>query len=413
MKIAFLAPEFLPNWGGAGTYSIELVKYLSKKNDVHVITLRRQIEGSDLNYTDEAILNYFDNKIQLHTITDASDTFLYNAKFQYSVFRILPRLCEDYGIEIVHADVPHLSDILLKFKFKFTNFNFKVPSVTTIHTVIEGHKEGIKASGLKFSEMDASEKYTLALFPLLRLAQSFYLRRSKHFITVSNWMREILLKNYPISTDINVIHNGVDHRQFSPEKKALPFDLIEHINSPIVLFSGRLISLKGVHILIKAMGHILKETKDVYFVFAGAGNTKTQTEMLNKSGVSPSNYVFLGYEPYQDMPCLYAKSSIFVLPSLIEDFPFCILEAMSSENAIVATNVGGISEAITDGENGILIHPKNPDELANSILLLLGDEKYADRLGKNARETILNRFTWDKIGIRTEMVYKNILEGEE
>lgn len=407
MKVAFLAPEFLPNWGGAGTYSIELVKYLSKKNDVHVITLRRQIEGSDVSYTDEDILNHFDNKIQLHTITDASDTFLYNAKFQYSVFRILPDLCKDYGIEIVHADVPHLSDILLKFT------NFKVPSVTTVHTVIEGHKEGIKASGLKFSEMDTSEKYTLALFPLLRLAQAFYLRRSKHLITVSNWMREILLKNYPVTNNINVIHNGVDHKQFSPENKNLHFELLNHINKPIVFFSSRLTVVKGLHYLIKAIPKIIEETKDVHFVFCGAGSKEPGVKMLNDEGVNPDYYTFLGYLDYRELAALYATASIYVVPTLYENLPIRILEAMSSQTPVIATNICAIPEAITNGEDGILIPPKNPDELTDSILLLLGDEKYADKLGKNARETILNRFTWDKIGMRTELVYKNILESEE
>lgn len=408
MKVAFLAPEFLPNWGGAGTYSIELVKHLSKKNDVHVITLRRRIEGSDISYTDEDILEYFDNRIQLHTITDASDTFLYNAKFQYSVFRMLPKLCKEEGIELVHSDVPHLSDLLLKFT------NFKVPSVTTIHTVIEGHKEGIKASSLKISEMDASEKYTLALFPLLRLAQYFYLRRSNNFITVSNWMKNILLKNYPIVSGIDVIHNGVDHNQFSPENKNLHFELLNHINKPIVCFSSRLTVVKGLHYLIKAIPKIIEETKgDVHFVFCGAGSKEPWVKMLNDEGVNPDYYTFLGYLDYRELAALYATASIYVVPSLYENLPIRILEAMSSQTPVIATNICAIPEAITNGEDGLLIPPKNPDEIANSILLLLQDEKYADRLGRNARKTILDRFTWDKVGKRTEMVYKNIQEGEE
>lgn len=60
MNIAFLAPEFLPNWGGAGTYAIELVKYLSRKHEVHVITLSRKIDNGSA-YSDEKILDFFDH----------------------------------------------------------------------------------------------------------------------------------------------------------------------------------------------------------------------------------------------------------------------------------------------------------------------------------------------------------------
>lgn len=93
MNIAFLAPEFMPNWGGAGSYAIELVRYLSKKHEVHVVTLRRQIDKGSA-YSDEKILNFFDNKIHLYTISDASDTFLYNAAFQYACFKHLPKICK-------------------------------------------------------------------------------------------------------------------------------------------------------------------------------------------------------------------------------------------------------------------------------------------------------------------------------
>ena len=138
MNIALLAPEFLPNWGGAGTYVIELAEYLSKNHNVHVVTLRRKIDDGTV-YSDEKILDFFDNKIHLHTISDANDTFLYNATFQYACFKNLPEICKNNEIDIIHADVPHMSDFMLRLKKSHTNV------ITTVHTIIEGHKEGIMA----------------------------------------------------------------------------------------------------------------------------------------------------------------------------------------------------------------------------------------------------------------------------
>ena len=262
MNIAFLAPEFLPNWGGAGTYAIELVKYLSKRHDVHVITLRRQIDNG-LKYSDEKILDFFDNNIHLHTISNASDTFLYNAAFQYICFKLLPKICKENDIDIIHSDVPHMSDVLVRLLKSNRN------TVTTVHTIIEGHKQGILASGLDFWDMDPSERYTLALFPMLKLIQRLYMKRSPTVITVSNWMKALLEQNYGMK-GVNVIHNGVDNTLFSPEKRN---NVVKGLDTerPIVLFSSRMTVAKGAHYLIKAIPEIIKNNGDVHFVFAGAG----------------------------------------------------------------------------------------------------------------------------------------------
>ena len=211
MNIALLAPEFMPNWGGAGTYVIELAKNLSKRHNVHVVTVRRQIDTGSF-YNDEKILDFFDNKIQLHTISNANDTFLYNASFQYACFKRLPKICKENKIDIIHADVPHMSDVILRLMRSNKNM------VTTVHTIIEGHKQGIEASGLHFKEMEASERYTLGLFPVLKFIQRFYLNRSPTIIAVSNWMKGLLEQNYGIA-GVDVIHNGIDTEMFSPKIK--------------------------------------------------------------------------------------------------------------------------------------------------------------------------------------------------
>ena len=401
MNIAFLAPEFLPNWGGAGTYAIELVKYLSKKHNVHVITLRRIIDNGSA-YSDEKILDFFDNKIHLHTISDANDTFLYNAAFQYSCFKRLPKICKDNKIDIVHADVPHMSDVMLRLVKSNKNM------VTTVHTTIEGHKQGIQASGLDFWNMDASEKYTLALFPMLKLIQRLYLKRSPTIITVSNWMKKLLEDNYGINS-INVIYNGVDTELFSPKIKS---DQVKGLDTdkPIVLFSSRLTVAKGAHYLIKAIPEIIKENRDVHFVFSGAGAKEPWINILEKEGVEQEYYSFLGYLDYSELAGLYARASVFVVPSLYENLPIRILEAMSSQTAVVATNICAIPEAITHNENGVLIPPADSGAIVEGITDLLLDKAYSEKLAVNARKTVLEKFSWEKVGKETERVYEDVMQ---
>jgi len=408
MKVCLLTSEFLPNWGGVGTYCIELARALADKVELHVVTIGRE-EGGRPVFSKNDIEDLFDEKINVHLLTTcpASDTFLYNGKMQLAVCRKLPNLMETYDFDLVHTNVPQMADILLKIRGKIN-----IPSVTTVHTTIKGHVDGIvqacTASGLNFFKMDLSEKSILLMHPALRLAERLYIQRSRNFITVSNWMKGILKKNYPSISKLHVIHNGVDSKRYKPENQNSP-QILDETPNPIVLFSSRLTSAKGVHYFIQAIPKILEKTKNAHFVFSGAGPKERWIDLLEKLNINKSFYTFLGYIDYNLLPSLYARADIFVAPSLYENLPLRILEAMSCECAVVASNICAIPEAITNCENGMLISPGNIDELANVTTMLLEDDALRSRLGKNARKTMIDSFSWDVIADRTIDTYKRIL----
>jgi glycosyltransferase involved in cell wall biosynthesis len=255
--------------------------------------------------------------------------------------------------------------------------------------------------------MAASERYTLGLFPILKLIQKLYLKKSPTIITVSNWMKKLLEENYGIK-DANMIHNGIDHELFSPKKKNIAVEGFD-TNKPVVLFSGRFIALKGINIFAKAMREVINQTRDVHFAFAGPEANSKWVRMFETEGIPPDRYSFLGYISHFEMPKIYANSLIFVLPSLIESFPFSILEAMSSGSAVIASNVGGIPEMIDDEVDGLLVQPGNPQILAKKILFLLDNESEMKKISKNAREKILREFTSEIMSNKTEKIYEQIL----
>lgn len=134
MKLAFLAPEFLPPLGGVGIYSVNLVKELSKRQDldIHVFTPAR----GDA-YNRESVLSYFGHRIQLHNISAAHDDFAYNFAFQRQVFRDLPKYEQQYKYDLIHAaNLVNMPDIFLKFH------SLPVPTITTVHTTIKGQVQG-------------------------------------------------------------------------------------------------------------------------------------------------------------------------------------------------------------------------------------------------------------------------------
>jgi len=402
ITLGLLAPEFLPNWGGVGTYCVELTRHLADKLDLHVITLTRKIKDSKMEYSKKDMLDYYDNKINVHILTEAKDDFLYNAKFQYKILRELPKLEKQHGLDLIHSHHAHMSDVLYKLKGN------RLPSVTTIHTTIKGQRESIDASAQPFHKLAPSEKWQVLLYRPLLLFEKYSLEHCNDFITVSNWMKKLLLETYPnISTNITTVYNGIDPNRYAPNNNKL--EPLKDIKDPIVLFTSRMTTAKGAHYLVKAMPKIIKENKEVHFVFSGAGDAGVWVRQMEKYGVNSSYYTFLGYLDYDDLPKLYAEASMYMLPTLYENFPFRMLEAMSCGTPVIGTNICAIPEAIEDGENGLLIPTKNENAIADAVIRLLGDEGHTKKLGKNARRTVIEKFAWDNIIRCLVEVYENIL----
>lgn len=406
LKIALIAPEFLPNWGGVGTYCIELAKRLSCDRDVevHVVTLMRHIKGSEIDYSESDILDYFNNKICLHSVSNAKETFWYNMDFQYQILRKLGQIIRENEIDLIHSQHAHMSDFLLKFR----GFTPKVPTVTTVHSTIKNQFQGIKAAYSKWSEIDSSEKYQIALYPILLAMERFYLMESNNLICVSRWTKDHVKANYQFANlTAPVIHNGVDTNRFEPSKSS-GSNILNNIQDPIILYASRLTVARGAHVLAHAIPTILAKNKKVHFVFAGPGNIKPILAILKAKGVPEEKYTSMGYVDYKDLPCLYARAYAYVMPTAWENLPFKLLEAMSSAVPVITTNVGGISEVIKDGYNGFFTS-RNTRGIAESVIQLLDDEQLAKRVGYNARKTVLENFTWEKTARKTKRVYKSIL----
>lgn len=219
--------------------------------------------------------------------------------------------------------------------------------------------------------------------------------------------KSILPRN--ISSNIRVIHNGIDTERFSPERRnSNEFKFLGEITKPKVLYAGRLLALKSVDTLLKSIKHVLKKC-DAYFLLVGTGDIDKWKRLLY--GIPENNYKFLGYVDYERINYLYAKVNLFVLPSFTESFPLVILEAMASGVLVIATNVGGIPEIIENHEDGILIEPNNPKILADTITTLLRNPTQRKTISKTAREKVMNNFTSRVMVEKTKKYYEEIILG--
>jgi glycosyltransferase involved in cell wall biosynthesis len=154
-------------------------------------------------------------------------------------------------------------------------------------------------------------------------------------------------------------------------------------------------------VLMRAIPKVLSRT-DTHFIFAGAGKKPEFT-------IPQRSFTFLGHVAGDVPPFLYALSDIFVLPSLYENFPACILEAMASQCAVVSTRVGGIPEMIEDGADGVLISANDSEALADSLTSLAEDKRLRADMGRRARESVIRRYNWKEAASRTLEFYEEVV----
>jgi len=110
-----------------------------------------------------------------------------------------------------------------------------------------------------------------------------------------------------------------------------------------------------------------------------------------------------------DIPQILNSLDLFVLPSLREPFGIVIIEAQACGKPVVATSVGGIPEAMKDGETGILVKPKSSEDLANKIIYMIRNEKIRQKMGLNGRKRVERKFSKESMIMKTEALYKKML----
>ena len=198
---------------------------------------------------------------------------------------------------------------------------------------------------------------------------------------------------------IKVIPNGVNTIQFKPS-------LSEKSSETTLIYVGRLIPTKGVNILIKAFHQVLEKGISANLHIAGDGPEKEKLLLLaHELGITSCTHF---HGSVKNVAPLLQKSDVFVLPSSVEGLPNALLEAMSCGLAVITTRVGGNAEIIEDGINGLLIEPDNPKQLTNTLMKVLKDQNLVEKLGLNARKTIEDGFSIDRITTEHEKLYKEL-----
>ncbi len=162
-------------------------------------------------------------------------------------------------------------------------------------------------------------------------------------------------------------------------------------------YIGRLVEGKGLEDLLEAV-KILKsqnlEFRTWNLVIYGTGPLEVRLKEMAEDLKIDDKIDWRGFVSYSKVPEALTQIDIFVYPSWHEGFGRSIMEALAMEKAVVATRVGGIPDLIKDGENGFLISPHNPEELARKIKELAENEELREKFGKEGREYVSKNYEW-------------------
>ena len=176
------------------------------------------------------------------------------------------------------------------------------------------------------------------------------------------------------------------------------------------LFLGAITENKGVFDILKAIPLVLKEIPDFKFVFCGDHGINDLQEKIKKANLNNSVDIRFWVE-YEEKLQLLQSSAMLLLPSYSEGFPMVILEAMACGLPVICSDVGGISEAVTDGESGLVIRPGDVTVLADRIVQLVSDKELQSKLSTEGLE-IIQLYSAVRLCKELKKVYAQVVQGK-
>jgi 1,4-alpha-glucan branching enzyme len=299
---------------------------------------------------------------------------------------------EGYAFDVVHAH-----DWLVCEAAKALKCLYHLPLIATIHATEHGRNQGIHTDVQRHIHQ---REWELTY-------------EARRVIVCSSYMKQEVKTVFHLPAEkIDVLPNGIDRCQLQfPTLAKVPVKApYADESEPLVLFIGRLVPEKGVHILLEAAPAILEEFPKARFVIVGKGPMHDQlVSMTHQLGIA-DRVAFAGFVADEERNRLLRAADVAVFPSLYEPFGIVVLEAMASNTPVVASDVGGLGDIVHHEHNGLTVYPGDAGSLATQVRRILRDRDFARNLARVA-EAGLARFDWNHIAKETLQRYQAVVES--
>lgn len=323
----------------------------------------------------------------------------------YSIRTMITERLENNGVEIRYLEKRNGFDLKCIKKLKKI---IKEENPDIIHTHLYSLKYAVFATLFKKNKIVhtihnvAKEESSRAD----RFFNKFWFKRGKVVpVALSTIVKKTILDEYKIKNRlVPIIFNGID---LTDSIKKTDYDI--HNGRFVFIHVGRFSSQKNHILLVGAFSRLLIKHSNCFLVLVGDGELRKNIENHVKELGIDDKVSFLGLR--NDISSLMHNSDAFVLPSLYEGIPMTLIEAMASGLPIVATDVGGVSEMISNSVEGILCEV-NSNALYESMNYLVSDKSFRERIGCNAQKKAISCFSSTKMAESYSSLYKCVIKKE-
>ena len=388
LSVMMLSWEYPPRIiGGISPHIYYLSKSLAR-NGIKVYVVTCDFPGAPAHEIVDGVEVYRIDSYKNPSPDFATWVYLMNMNMQKEAATITRQL----GGKI---DVFHAHDWLVATAGIGLKHVFRKPFFATMHSTEIGRRNGIHSGYER----------------MIHETEAWLTYEAWKVICCSDYMVHHVQWAFGLPTDkLVMIPNGVKAEVYTKNDK----DLAQFRNKyalpqeKIVLFVGRMVYEKGVHVLVNAAPKVL-EKANAKFIIVGNGYMKDQlSTIVNNTGLA-HKVMFTGFVDDETLRKLQKCADVSVVPSLFEPFGIVALEAMAAKSPVVVSDTGGLSEIVNHDVDGVKAYTGNPDSLAWGINRVLTDEAYANTLRTNAYRKIQEKYNWDKIAQQTMTMYENIL----
>jgi glycosyltransferase involved in cell wall biosynthesis len=294
------------------------------------------------------------------------------------------------------VDVFHAHDWLVATAGIGLKHVFRKPFFATIHSTEVGRRNGIH---FDYERM-------------IHETEAWLTYEAWRVICCSDYMVSHVRWAFGLPADkLMMIPNGVNTEVYARNDKSGLSQFRRRFALPeekIVLYVGRLVYEKGIHVLVNAVPKVL-EKANAKFVIVGNGYMKEQlSNIVNGLGLS-HKVLFTGFVDDDTLRKLQTCSDVCVVPSLFEPFGIVALEAMAAKSPVVVSDTGGLSEIVEHDVSGVKVYANDPDSLAWGIERVLTDDGYANWIRTNAYRKVQEKYNWDRIAQQTRGIYETVL----
>jgi glycosyltransferase involved in cell wall biosynthesis len=375
MRIALFTDTFIPQVNGVANTVFRTAEGLTELgHTVCVVTISK--------HKSRHLENFAGGKIEVFTLPSVSAVIYKGERVSLPLGLSLRRM-RKFRPDIVHTHTPFAVGLEAIRCAK----KLKVPLVGTHHTFFDHYLKHIYLD-CKWAKK-FSWKYTVwyynncakVLSPTVSLADG--------------------LKQNGLQKEIEIAPNPVDTETFRPASD-------KKFGEKNLVYMGRLSYEKNIGEVIKTAALVAKEMPDTKLFIIGDGPEKENLQKLAKKLGLQKNVIFTGFIFGDKLVKTLQAGDIFVSASKSENMPLAVLEAMAVGLPIVCVSSLGMQEIVRDGENGFLLPPDNPPEMAEKILELLQDEKTLESFSEKSRQMSLE-YSDKKSAEKLLGIYKKLI----